>query len=235
MQPWVDLGIPLPRTEPGTYCPVRWSEGSVHYFKPQTTSGDFDGPSSSGSYPDLVGSRRTRYEFGPVDTMTLGLLFERSARVSVEVPSGYGFPLTKRAAPSAGGIHPIHLIVHAYGARVLCRYDPFAHSLREIRTELDPAELRESMSRVVDGEQGVLVLLVAEPGKSAVKYENAASLVWRDAGVLLAFLAMGAESLKLNFAPLGVTGDPWVARLVDEPGLVGVGAAFVGSRMTGAR
>ena len=40
---------------------------------------------------------------------------------------------------------------------------------------------------------------------------------------------VAAESLDLSFCPLGVTGEPWTSRLLDQPGLVGVGAAFVGA------
>lgn len=43
---------------------------------------------------------------------------------------------------------------------------------------------------------------------------------------------MGAESLDLSYCPLGVTGEPWIGQLLDQPGLVGVGAAFVGSKST---
>jgi len=74
-----------------------------------------------------------------------------------------------------------------------------------------------------------LLLFVAEPGMTIAKYSNASSLIWRDAGILQGYFAAAAESLDLNFCFLGVTGEPWASQLVDQPGLCGVGAAYVGA------
>ena len=83
---------------------------------------------------------------------------------------------------------------------------------------------------VIDAPNATLLLFVAEPGMTGSKYEDAASLVWRDAGVLLGAIAMAAEALALNFSPMGVTGEPWTSHLILGAPLVGVGAAFVGAR-----
>ncbi|SEM10533.1 hypothetical protein SAMN05518845_11692 [Variovorax sp. YR750] len=86
------------------------------------------------------------------------------------------------------------------------------------------------MDELIAAPVATLLLLVAEPGKTAAKYFNSESLVWRDAGVLLGYLSLAAEALGLAFVPLGITGDPWAGKLVDESGLAGVGAALVGRR-----
>jgi len=109
------------------------------------------------------------------------------------------------------------------------RYDAVSHALNEVITGLDPRPVWADMQRVLPAPSATLLILAAEPGRTSAKYEAAASLVWRDAGVLLGFLAVAAEALGLNYCPLGVTGDSWVKRLLDQPGLAGVGAAFVGA------
>jgi hypothetical protein len=86
------------------------------------------------------------------------------------------------------------------------------------------------MHEVVAAPSATLLLFVAEPGMTGSKYEEAASLVWRDAGVLIGVIAAAAEALSLNFSPMGVTGEPWAGYLIPGAPLVGVGAAFVGAR-----
>lgn len=109
------------------------------------------------------------------------------------------------------------------------RYNPFEHTLIEFESDISPGDVRRNMNAVVPAEVATLLLFAAEPGKTSAKYESANSLVWRDAGVLLGYLSIASESLGLNFAPLGVTGDPFTSELIKQPGLVGVGAAWVGS------
>jgi hypothetical protein len=76
---------------------------------------------------------------------------------------------------------------------------------------------------------GTLVSLVAEPGKTAAKYANHESLVWRDAGVVLGYMSLMAEALKLSFCPLGITGRPYVTDcLPNASTLQAVGLAVLG-------
>lgn len=226
---WKDLGNPYPHPKPAVYSPARWAESSVFFFQgaPRESLHVFTPPFAS-----LVGSRQTRYGFGIMSMEVLGDLFALTCKVR-SIGSNYlGFPLSSRPAPSAGAIHPIHLVVHMSGLPVLHRYDPFRHALVELETTIDTTELRRVMNEVVDSGDGVLLMFVAEPGMTEAKYENPASLVWRDAGVLQGYFSMSAEALGLHFAPLGVTGDPWVSKLVSQPGLIGVGVALVGMPAT---
>ena len=75
---------------------------------------------------------------------------------------------------------------------------------------------------------GVLVGFIAESGKTASKYENPESLVWRDAGTLLGYMSLVAEALRLQFCPLGLTGDPELGDvLAPQSGLHGAGLSIV--------
>ncbi len=90
--------------------------------------------------------------------------------------------------------------------------------------------MREMVDDVLDSQAATIVLLAAEPGKTLAKYENGASLVWRDAGALLATMAFAAHSLGMNFCPLGITGERCVRSLDPHRRLVGVGVALLGAR-----
>lgn len=86
------------------------------------------------------------------------------------------------------------------------------------------------MESMVPAPEATKTLLVAEPGKTQAKYFNHESLVWRDAGALLATMGFVAEALNLNYCPIGITGEPWASMLSSEGNLVGVGAALIGGR-----
>ncbi|MDP9649676.1 nitroreductase family protein [Paraburkholderia caledonica] len=238
---WMDLGNPALRTEPGFYTPVSWAEGpAIALDEPSedsTGSTDTFASHTEGNTTDLsdgfdalVASRRTRYDFHGIDLPSLGQLFSLTCRVSLIGTSALGFPLSQRPAPSAGAIHPVHVVVHLPGAARLHRYDPFGHGLRPLTCHIRLTQLRDAMNCVVDGRNAALLMFVAEPGKTLAKYEAGCSLIWRDAGILQGYFSMAAESLGLNFVPLGVTGDPWAGQLVEQAGLTGVGVAYVGTR-----
>lgn len=226
---WKDLGNPYPLAEPTPYPPLEWLEGDELVFGRSMTV--TDAPETfSASFASLVESRRTRYGFSALSLEMLGALFTLTSRVSLQGSDHFGFALSQRPAPSAGAIHPIHVIAHLPCSPCLHRYDPFAHSIRELHCDVDVAKLRKAMNVVVNGGDGVLLMFVAEPGRTFAKYAQASSLVWRDAGIIQGYFSMAAEALSLNFAPLGVTGEPWAGQLVQKAGLAGVGAAFVGAK-----
>ncbi|WP_147297890.1 SagB/ThcOx family dehydrogenase [Trinickia dinghuensis] len=241
---WTSLGNPRLRAEPRQYTPVSWEEGPLLAFSTGSGSpvprpdGQQDQEHRQAGLVDekppfdtLIGTRRTRYGFQSVSLGALDELFSLTCRVALCGPSTLGFALSQRPAPSAGAIHPVHVVVHLPGHAQLHRYDPYGHGLRALTCSVDPEQLRRAMNDVVGALGAVLLMFVAEPAKTMAKYEAGSSLVWRDAGVLQGYFSLAAEALSLNFVPLGVTGDPWAARLVDQPGLVGVGAAFVGARV----
>jgi hypothetical protein len=162
-----------------------------------------------------------------VDALTTLLASVGACKERIDSP--LGFPLERRGVPSGGAIHPVHLLVCDPGTRVLHRYDGDRHGLLQL-AERAPSELVTECSEVLDLQRGTLLFFVAEPGKTAAKYEDPITVIWRDAGVLQGVLAVVAEAIGLNFCLLGLTGDPWLAGLSQQGKLRGVGAAIVGSR-----
>ena len=224
MDGWVDLGSPRPRETPQRYAPLKWPLGArIALPVPAFPSG------SSRSCAELLLQRRTKRVFSRLSLEMLSKLTWLTCQVQGTGGDELGFALSHRPCPSAGAIHPIHLLVIDPQAGRWLRYDAVSHALDEVITQLEPSGVLAEMHSVLPATSATLLILAAEPGKTAAKYEAAESLVWRDAGVLLGFLALAAEALGLNYCPLGVTGEPWVGRLLDQPGLAGVGAAFVGA------
>lgn len=225
---WLDLGNPQPRSDAQHYAPVRWPEGERISLQPLAKLPPHD-PIFERSFLDLATRRRSAREFAPLTVDRLGWLLALANRQLTRGPQHLGFPLTQRPSPSAGAIHPVHLIIQSPALGGWCRYDPASHELVSVPSSLDTQTVRREVSGLVAAPLATLLLLAAEPGKTAAKYLNPCSLVWRDAGVLLGYLSLAAEALGLAFVPLGITGDPWAGILVDEAGLTGVGAALVGA------
>jgi SagB-type dehydrogenase family enzyme len=218
---WPDLGQPTPRDTIRPHQPVQWPHGSALLLSSSP-------PDCEASAVTLLRSRRTARHFSAVAPADLSAWFDLSCRVQQRQASGLGFDLTRRPAPSAGAIHPIHVVLAWPQASAWHRYDPLDHALRSFHGKADPREAHASLQQVLAAPHAALVLLAAEVGRTQAKYEHAASLVWRDAGALLATMALAAQAVSLAFCPLGVTGEPWASGLLEEDGLVGVGAAFVG-------
>lgn len=221
---WIDLGNPSPRDVYEPYRPYEWPSGDI---EPLPSPPDIALP----SIDQVIEQRRSRRLFGQFDREKLSHFLWLTCRTTGVGNEQLGFPIRQRPAPSAGAIHPIHLVIAFEGGGWL-RYDPDLHGLARLNMASDAAnELWQSVAKVLDPGNGCVLLFVAEHGKTSAKYRNSDSLVWRDAGTLLGHMALVAESLELNFCPLGITGEPWISQLDGEGKLVGVGVALLGSRL----
>ncbi|WP_191830518.1 SagB/ThcOx family dehydrogenase [Pseudomonas fluorescens] len=220
---WIDLGSPLPRDIIEPYELVRWPTGEIRRLPiglaPQI-----------GSFEQVLASRQTRREFREINDDQLSRLLRQACSSREAWPSAYGFDLEHRATPSAGAVHPIHLVLHLPGDPRWWLYQPQGHYLVEIcgaAARLDGLLLQ--CADVLEGDRAVHILFVAEPGKTLTKYHDGCSLIWRDAGALLAIIALTAHAHGLNFCPLGITGEPWASALADQGKLVGVGLGLLGA------
>lgn len=221
---WATLGNPAPRQEPGTYKPWQW---------PVVRSVAL--PAASDALHACAGSlleRRSRRTFAPIALGELSTLLWHTLHCQRTAESPMGFAIQQRPTPSAGAIHPVHLLIQVPGEDgVWARYNSLTHALDVIGPPADVLRgLCIEADQVVSAQSGSLLLFVAEPAMTAAKYENADSLVWRDAGVMQGALAIAAEALALNYCLLGITGDPWVGQLSEQCQLVGVGLAALGTR-----
>jgi SagB-type dehydrogenase family enzyme len=219
---WIDLGNPTPLEYPQPHSPVAWPGGKVRSLCETS-----DRPTRS--FMEVAETRRTRRTFESPGETRLSQLFSMTCRAHSIISREFGFPQTTRSAPSAGAIHPVHVILHGIDDRGWSRYDPFEHALVDLPSRLEPSTVRSALDPVLPSDRATLLLFAAEPALTFAKYREACSLIWRDAGILQGYFSAAAEALDLNFCLIGVTGEPWVSQLVDENALVGVGAAYVGS------
>ncbi len=219
---WIDLGNPVPRATLQRHVPLKWPHDQELPL-PKNPS------EPSRSLAEILRSRRSRRDYAAPVIEDLAQLLSLSCRVREALSSAGTLPQSSRPAPSAGALHPIHIILHRQDEPQWDRYDPYTHSLWGLRSDIPPSVVRGALEQVLPGGDATLMLFAAEPGMTFAKYDQACSLIWRDAGVLQGLLSLAAEALGLNFCLIGVTGEPWVSGLVEQNALVGVGAAYVGA------
>lgn len=221
---WIALGDPVPRSNLQPFDEPVWPNGHRTSF-PEALARDYL------PFDKVVSHRRTRYQLGAVTLEEIGIFFSLTCRVHhSSVETALGFPLSRRPLPSAGAIHPIHVMVNRFLSSSWERYDPFEHALVEVGSTLSPKGVRSMLDEIVPTAEATVLLLAAEPQRTAAKYFNESSLVWRDAGVLIGGMSLASEALDLSFVPLGITGERWTASLVPNRALAGVGCGLLGAR-----
>jgi hypothetical protein len=110
-----------------------------------------------------------------------------------------------RAAPAAGGLHGIEILcLPLEPSSAPSWYDPLHHRL--IPASLNN-ELREMHRRLIGElcrcEAGVTLQFVSDWRRLSLLYRNAESLLWRDAGALLATICLVAEAYEVACTPFG--------------------------------
>lgn len=218
---WIDLGTPAPKKQPDRYKPFEWSLGErIPLGIPSTLPSE--------SLISVINNRRTQRDFSKVEHSTLGSMFWTIAREQQLGPDFAGYKLSLRPAPSAGAVHPIHILISDRKNNRMMRYNPTDHTMDTV-SSLEP-QLIEHVNKAVDMQNGELIILVAEPGKTQAIYHDADSLIWRDAGVLLGYFSMIAPLFNFNFCPLGLLGESFAKSLDKQGRLHGVGCALLGGR-----
>jgi SagB-type dehydrogenase family enzyme len=184
---------------------------------------------------EILESRKSHREFGPISQIKLSTLLWFIAKTHLTQPSGKP-RWQHRFAPSAGGKHPIDLIVSNWPtcSKTLYKYDTFAHALCSLRAVDKAAHqyLISSASEALGTAPGVVLWHAAQFARTESKYEFAESLVWRDAGVLIALTTLVCEALGLACCPLGITGEPHLSATLGSGDRVqGVGGCVIGTRL----
>lgn len=212
---------PRPRATPSPYVPFRWPVTHRIALEPGSATHLVD-------LADILANRRSHRPGVTPTIESIGVLLWQVSRTLSVAPSPYGFELERRPIPSAGALHPIHMLVRWPAETAWTRYDSRAHQLECLADEKGHLSgLAQHTLHVAGATDGVVMAFVAEPGRTASKYENSDSLVWRDAGVLQGTLCAVAPAVGLQVCLLGPTGDAWISRLANESQLRGAGLARV--------
>jgi SagB-type dehydrogenase family enzyme len=175
------------------------------------------------SFEDVLDRRKSRRDLSPPTWDDIGALLWYAAR-SREASADN---VQHRASPSAGGLHSIDVLVLHRGRLYL--YNPIAHNIQQIIVANTVIrELKEAVREIVPDARGDALMLVGNNRVISAKYSHSKSLLWRDAGCLIATLGLCAEWLDLGFCALGILGLSPVQRLFADDAVVACGVCIVG-------
>jgi len=178
----------------------------------------------------LLDARRSIRSGGAIAVASLASLLLASNRVITFGTADDGYTRSWRPNPSAGGRHPIDILVDA---RQVNGLDPGAYwfdavhwSLRpelDLETSLINARAATADAVATESPPGAILFLVAQFERTGSRYDHPASLVWRDAGALLATVQFAATGVGLSSCAAGISGT-----LSLPDGGVDVGAVVLG-------
>lgn len=118
----------------------------------------------------------------------------------------YGEIVYRSAAPSAGGRHPIDILVGMMdgGVRRLFLYQTINHSLKRlgVKEELQAAFFDDIETTLPMGESVILWFSV-QYMRTASKYTDYMTLIWRDVGAQLCCLQQMAKYVGMDSCPIG--------------------------------
>ncbi len=183
-------------------------------------------------FGDVISNRKSVRQFHAVSLAQLSELLWYTAKVKSFHLQENGYILTHRGTPSAGARHPIDIIVYQpnlLGSEYFYYYNPFNHSLNPLLgSEKLSAGLVPHIDLIVPLQQGMLIWFVAHQERTSAKYENAASLVWRDSGALINSIQLTCTAMCLNCCPSGSLGEPYISNFFSSPNIVGAGGIIIG-------
>ena len=141
----------------------------------------------------------------------------------------------RTASASAGALHPVSVVVvRPFSTPLPFHVDPMSGCLRSLRVtdgRSFAAQVRDLISTLSDDCRPTYLALLGDMARVEGAYANPGSLLWRDAGALLATLHLCAVASGLAFCPLGPLGEGFARGLFpNEPRIVACGTAAIGVR-----
>ena len=177
---------------------------------------------------DILEQRRSKLPSTALATSDLARLLWHSARTTGLARDSVGIDRGERPYPSAGGLYEGQLLVVDGDAVWL--YDGIHHALRAVTV---PPELvfafKDELS-AFSARDATALVVVAHACTLDLAYENATSLLWRDAGGQLNTIHLVASAMGLPSKQLGILGFDLVKGLSSTCGnLIAAGVMIVGN------
>lgn len=192
-------------------------------------------PDFATGFADILSHRRTFRNLVPLAReRTLGLVRHAFHALAMR-RDGESFRQQKSVV-SAGALHPIDLII-AGGPQIESPllYDDLSDKflLLEVRSEERLKETLARLSEISPEALGHIVVYAAHPMRVSSVYENAMSLVWRDAGAADQLLSMAAFAAGMTYLPLGaLANDVIISIRGEDEEVIGVGCGIIGERVS---
>lgn len=167
---------------------------------------------------EILSQRRSRREGLHPSREDIAQLLWHSGRTLRTAKIENGFLWQHRPSPSGGGRHPVDLLIcSSLTQAALELYDPMAHCLCRLKVvdQVALTQFLKEVDAVLPVGDATILWFVAQFDRTMSKYQNGESLVWLDAGALLATIYLVAEASGLACCAVGITGAPWLTQALN--------------------
>lgn len=181
---------------------------------------------------DVIMNRRSNKVFHPLSLENLSELLYFSNKIHELYEEDSGYIASKRTAPSAGGRHPIDLLISmptTKSERNLAYYNPIDHSLNELN--INGQKLVSFFSEINENiliNNACVIWFSIQTNKTQTKYENCESLYWKDCGALLYCIQIVSNYIGLKSCPLGNLATNGYNNIFKTDQLISGGGILVG-------
>lgn len=169
------------------------------------------------NYFDVVQRRQSVRTFRLLHLQEISNFLWLTAKVKTVSIAGNGLVVSRRPAPSAGGVHPIDVLFSLPAPielRKLYYYDPFLHRLCELKLpEKQMSLFLAHVDACLSLGDGTLVWFVAHLERTLSHYAMPYSLVWRDAGALIYCAQINCVALGIQSCPIGTLAEPYLSEM----------------------
>lgn len=155
---------------------------------------------------EVFSRRRSVKKLGSCGLEELSTILFYAVKPYCIAQDDYGVCVYRSAAPSAGGRHPLDVLVGLPedSGRHLYFYQPLNHILRRL---VVPADLElafyEDVEQTLPFGKSTLLWFSVQYMRTASKYNEPMSLVWRDVGAQLCCLQQAAKFVGMDSCPIG--------------------------------
>ena len=185
-------------------------------------------------FMEVFSERRSIKELGPCPIEKLSSILYYAIKPYSIACDDYGVTVYRSAAPSAGGRHPIDIIVGLPKGhkRRLYLYNALKHSL--LRLNIAPEKqwaFKKDVERTLPFRKSTLVWFSVQFMRTASKYSDYMSLVWRDVGAQLCCIQQAAKYVGLDSCPIGYLAEETFDAMFDSDKLISGGGVIVGESL----
>lgn len=183
---------------------------------------------------DVLRERRSVKQLGGCTIEKLSEILFYAVKPYTICKDDYDMTVYRSASPSAGGRHPIDILVGLpeNEARRLFLYEPLSHSLRQLDAPIElQSEFFDDINQTLPLGDSILIWFSIQYMRTASKYNDYESLVWRDAGAQLCCLQQVAKYVGLDSCPIGYLAEDTFNRIFNCDSLVSGGGMIIGLKM----
>lgn len=183
---------------------------------------------------DVLRERRSVKQLGGCTIEKLSEILFHAVKPYTICKDDYDMTVYRSASPSAGGRHPIDILVGLpeNAGRRLFLYEPLSHSLRRLDVPVElQREFFDDINQTLPLGDSVLIWFSIQYMRTASKYNDYESLVWRDTGAQLCCLQQVAKYVGLDSCPIGYLAEDTFNRLFHCDSLVSGGGMIIGLKI----